>query len=102
MQLTPRELERLQIFTAAELARRRLTDGVPLSHPEAVAIASDTILEAARRGADFETARKTVHGMFEPEQLLEAVPALLESPHQVEALFGDGSRLVPIDNLVRG
>ena len=100
MQLTPREIERLHIFTAAELARRRLRDGVALSHPEAVALASDKILEAARRGADFETARQSVHGMFAPGQLLEAVPALLEAPHQVEALFGDGSRLVPLENLV--
>lgn len=100
MQLTPREVERLQIFTAAELARRRLRDGVALSHPEAVAIASDEILEAARRGADFDTARQVVHGMFRTKDLLDAVPALLEGPHQVEALFGDGSRLVPIENLV--
>lgn len=101
MQLTPREVERLQIFTAAELARRRLRDGVELSHPEAVAIASDEILEAARRGASFEAARAAAHGLFTPGQLLPGVPELLEAPHQVEALFGDGSRLVPIERLVR-
>lgn len=100
MQLSPREVERLQIFTAAELARRRLADGVELSHPEALAIASDAILEAARRGATFAEARESVHGLFRPEQLLDGVPALLESPHQVEAVFGDGSRLVPIERLV--
>ena len=101
MQLTPRELERLQIFTAAELARRRRSDGVTLSHPEAIAIASDEILEAARRGATFEQARACVHGLFGAEELLPGVAGLLESPHQVEALFGDGSRLVPIEKLVR-
>ena len=101
MQLTPREVERLQIFTAAELARRRLRDDVKLSHPEAIALASDEILEAARRGATFEGARETVHGLFMREQLLVGVPELLEAPHQVEALFGDGSRLVPIEGLVR-
>jgi urease gamma subunit len=100
MQLSPREIERLQIFTAAELARRRLEDGVALSHPEAIAIASDTILEGARRGKSFAEARTSVHGLFRPGQLLEGVPALLEGPHQVEALFGDGSRLVPIEKLV--
>ena len=101
MQLSPREIERLQIFTAAELARRRLADGVALSHPEAIAIASDEILEGARRGKSFTESRESVHGLFASEQLLEGVPALLEAPHQVEALFGDGSRLVPIERLVR-
>ena len=101
MQLTPREIERLQIFTAAELARRRLRDGVALSHPEAIALASDEILEAARRGASFAGAREAVHGLLASEQLLPGVPSLLEAPHQVEALFGDGSRLVPIERLVQ-
>ena len=48
MQLTPKEAERLLIFTAAELARRRLAEGVPLSHPDAIALASDVVLEGAR------------------------------------------------------
>ena len=102
MQLTPREVERLLVFTAAELARRRLADGVPLSHPEAVALASDTILERARRGASYEAARASVHGLFQPEQLLPGFADLLAGPHQVEAVFGDGSRLVPLERLVAG
>ncbi len=48
MLLTPTELERLTIFSAAELARRRRTKGLKLNHPEAVAIISDEILEGAR------------------------------------------------------
>ena len=100
MQLTPREVERLLVFTAAELARRRLSDGVPLSHPEAVALASDTVLERARRGASYEDARASVHGLFQPGQLLPGVADLLAGPHQVEAVFGDGSRLVPLERLV--
>jgi urease subunit gamma len=100
MQLTPREVERLLVFTAAELARRRLGDGVPLSHPEAVALASDTVLEQARRGATYEEARASVQQLFRREQLLPGVPELLEAPHQVEAIFDDGSRLVPLDDLV--
>jgi urease gamma subunit len=100
MQLTPREVERLLVFTAAELARRRLADDVPLSHPEAVALASDTVLEQARRGASYEDARASVHGLFRSEQLLPGVAELLEAPHQVEAAFGDGSRLVALERLV--
>jgi urease gamma subunit len=102
VQLTPREVERLLVFTAAELARRRLADGVALSHPEAVALACDTVLERARRGASYEEARASVHGLFRPDQLLPGVPSLLAGPHQVEAVFGDGSRLVPLERLVTG
>ena len=102
MQLTPRELERLLVFTAAELARRRLADGVPLSHPEAVALASDTALERARRGASYAEVCGSVHGLFRPDQLLPGVADLLAVPHQVEAVFGDGSRLVPLERLVAG
>jgi urease gamma subunit len=100
MQLTPKEVERLLIFTAAELARRRLGDDVPLSHPEAVALASDTVLERARRGASYAEARSSVHGLFTREQLLPGVPALLDAPLQVEAVFGDGTRLVTLEHLI--
>jgi urease gamma subunit len=100
MQLTPKEIERLLIFTAAELARRRLADGVPLSHPEAVAIATDTALERARRGGDYAEVSACVHGLFRRDQLIPGVPELLEAPLQVEAVFGDGSRLVPLQGLV--
>ena len=100
MQLTPREIERLLIFTAAELARRRLAEGTPLSHPDAVALASDTVLEQARRGAGYQEARASVHGLLRRDQLVPGVPELLEAPLQVEAVFGDGSRLVPLERLV--
>ena len=100
MQLTPREVERLLVFTASELARRRLREGIPLSHPDAVAVAADTALEEARRGASYEEVRACVHGLFRRDQLLPGVPELLEAPLQVEAVFGDGSRLVPLERLV--
>ena len=100
MQLTPREHERLLVVTAAELARRRLAEGTLLSHPDAVALAADTVLERARRGGSYEDVRASVHGLLRREQLLPGVPELLEAPHQVEASFGDGSRLVPLERLV--
>jgi urease gamma subunit len=100
MQLTPREHERLLVFTAAELARRRLSEGTLLSHPDAVALAADTVLERARRGECYEEVRGSVHGLVRREQLLPGVAELLEAPHQVEASFGDGSRLVPLERLV--
>jgi urease subunit gamma/beta len=100
MQLTPRETERLMIFTAAELARRRLRDGIRLSQPDCVALACDVALERARGGASFEQVRGAVEGLFEREQLEPGVAELLEGPLQVEATFGDGSRLVPLERLV--
>ena len=54
MHLTPTEFERLTIFTAAEMARRNLANGVRLSHPEAVALITDEILLAARRDLTYD------------------------------------------------
>jgi urease gamma subunit len=101
MQLTPREIERLLIFTAAELARRRIAEGIPLSHPDAIALASDTVLEKARAGAGYDAVRESVHGLLLRDQLYPGVAELLESPAQIEAVFGDGTRLVPLERLVR-
>jgi urease gamma subunit len=102
MQLTPREQERLLIFTAAELARRRLGEGILLSHPDAVALAADTVLERARAGGSYEEARAAAHGLLRRDQLLPGVAELLAGPAQVEAVFGDGRRLVPLERLVAG
>jgi urease gamma subunit len=101
MQLSPRELERLQIFTAAELARRRIRDGILLSHPECVALACDVALEAARAGRSYDEVRLSVRGLLDADTLLPGVVALLEAPLQVEVAFGDGSRLVSLTDMVR-
>ena len=100
MQLSPRETERLLIFTAAELARRRLREGIRLSHPDCVALACDVAMERARAGAGFDEVRGAVHGLFAREHLEPGVAELLDAPLQVEATFGDGSRLVPLEGLV--
>lgn len=101
MQLTPREAERLLIFTAAELARRRLREGILLSHPDAVALASDVVLERARAGDAYDDVCASVHGLLARDQLYSGVAELLSAPAQVEAVFDDGSRLVPLERLVR-
>ncbi len=101
MQLSGRETERLLIFAAAELARRRLREGIPLSHPDCVALASDVALEAARAGRSYAEVQSSVEGIVTRSQLLAGVAELLEEPLQVEATFGDGSRLVALRGLVR-
>lgn len=100
MQLSPREIERLQLFTAAELARRRLRDGIPLSHPDCVALACDVAIELARGGRSYAEVRDGVRGIVRPDQLFPGVRELLDAPLQVEVTFGDGSRLVALEGLV--
>lgn len=100
MQLSPREIERLLLFSAAELARRRLREGILLSHPDCVALASDIVIERARAGGSYAEAQAAVHRLLRRDQLEPGVPELLQGPLQVEATFGDGSRLVAIERLV--
>jgi urease subunit gamma len=102
MRLTTRETERLLLFTAAELARRRQRDGIPLGHPDCVALACDVALEAARAGGTYAEVEGSVRGLLGREELLPGVAEMLDEPVQVEATFGDGSRLVSLRELVRG
>jgi urease gamma subunit len=101
MQLTGRETERLLIFAAAELARRRMREGILLSQPDCVALASDIVMEAARARRSYDEVQAAAAGIVARDQLLPGVAELLEHPLQVEATFGDGSRLVALRGLVR-
>ncbi|MFN8232297.1 MAG: urease subunit gamma, partial [Actinomycetota bacterium] len=76
MRLGPSEEARLLVFTAAELARRQRAAGVPLNAPEAVAIASDEMHMAARRGGTFEEVRAAGMRSVRPDELLDGVAAL--------------------------
>jgi urease gamma subunit len=93
VRLTPKEQERLTVFLAAELARRRRARGLKLNHPEAVALIADEVLEKARDGASYEDT--VVHGYLAlgPDDVLDGVAALV-SRLEVEPLFEDGTRLV--------
>lgn len=101
MQLTAREVERLQIFTAAELARRRRREDILLSHPDCVALACDVALEAARAGRSYAAVEASVQGVVSREELLPGVAELLLEPLQIEVTFGDGSRLISLRGLVQ-
>ena len=93
MRLTAWEEERLLIFGAAELARRRRARGVPLSHPEAVAIVCDAMLEAARDGAGYDEIEAAGRAALSPADVLPGIRELLDEV-RVEVLMGDGTRLV--------
>ncbi|HJO36696.1 MAG: urease subunit gamma [Pseudomonadota bacterium] len=95
MELTPREKDKLLLFTAALLAERRLARGLQLNYPEAVAYLSAAILEGARDGrsvADLMDAGRT---LLSREQVMDGVPEMIPEV-QVEATFPDGTKLVTV------
>jgi urease subunit gamma/beta len=93
MNLSPTELERLTIFTAAEHARRLKARGVKLSHPEAVAFIADEMLLAARCGMVYEEIVNLGATLLTPEDVEPGVPTLTEFV-AVEASFPEGTKLV--------
>ncbi|MBU6398231.1 MAG: urease subunit beta [Rhodospirillales bacterium] len=93
MNLSPTELERLIIFTAAEHARRLKARGVKLSHPEAVALIADEMLLAARCGMAYEEIVNMAATMLTAADVEPGVPTLAEFV-AVEASFPEGTKLV--------
>ncbi len=95
MELTPREKDKLLIFTAALLAERRRARGLKLNYPEAVALISAFVMEGARDGrgvAELMSAGRTV---LAREDVMEGVPEMIPDI-QVEATFPDGTKLVTV------
>jgi|TARA_B100000614_G_scaffold228056_1_gene219566 urease subunit gamma len=95
MFLTPREIDKLNIFTAAELARKRKTRGLKLNHPESVAIIADHILEGARDGKSVSDLMSSGKNVLKKEDVLPGVSEIIHTI-QVEATFEDGTKLVTI------
>jgi urease subunit gamma/beta len=93
VRLTPRELERLQLFQAAELSRRRRDRGLLLNQAESTALIADEVCEAARDGAAYDDVVACGYRVLGPADVLDGVPALVPQI-EIEALFGDGMRLV--------
>jgi urease subunit gamma/beta len=100
MLLTPTELERLTIFTAAMLARRRRDKGLKLNHPEAVAIIADEILEGAREGRSVADLISFGSTILDSDDVMPGVPAMLPLL-QVEGTFPDGTKLVSVHDPIR-
>jgi urease gamma subunit len=101
MSFTPKETDRILVFAAAELARRRRERGLRLNYPEAVALLTDEIFEEARAGRSFEEVIAHARSLLRRTDVMEGVPEMLRVLH-VDALFPDGARLVtvhqPIDD----
>ncbi|MDP9454854.1 MAG: urease subunit gamma [Actinomycetota bacterium] len=95
MQLSPREQEKLMIFTAAEVARRRRERGVKLNHPEAVALISAEILEGARDGRSVADLMSFGATILSREEVMEGISEMIGEV-AVEATFPDGTKLVTV------
>jgi urease subunit gamma len=100
LHLTPREQEKLMVFVAAELARKRQARGLKLNYPEAVAIISAEILEAARDGRSVAEIMVLGTKILRRGELMEGVADMLHEV-QVEATFPDGTKLVTMHDPVR-
>ena len=99
MRLTPTELDRLTIFTAAELARRRRAKGWKLTHPEALAIICDEMHEAARGGASYEDVGRVAQSVLTVDDVLDGVAELVGTV-KIECLFGDGMRVLHVERAI--
>lgn len=95
MHLTPREQEKLLIFTAAELARKRQARGLKLNYPEAMAIITAELMEGARDGKSVSELMTLGAKILRREDVMEGVPEMLHEA-QVEATFPDGTKLVTV------
>jgi urease subunit gamma len=100
MHLTPREKDKLLIFMAAMVARRRLERGVKLNHPESVALISDFILEGARDGRTVAELMEAGAHVLTRAQVMDGIPEMVPEI-QVEATFPDGTKLVTVHDPIR-
>lgn len=101
MRLTPVERDRLEVFVAAELARKRRARGLRLSHPEAVAFICDELLEAARDGRSVSEVTDLGYQLLSPEDVMEGVADLIDVL-RVEPLFDEGTVMVSLFNPISG
>ncbi len=97
MQLTPREKDKLLIFTAGLLAERRKARGLKLNHPEAIAYISAAVMEGARDGQTVAELMEYGRTLLNSEDVMEGIAEMLHDV-QVEATFPDGTKLVTIHN----
>lgn len=100
MLLTPREMDRLTIFTLAELARRRRSRGLKLNYPESAALICDEVLEEVRSGKSYEEVLQLGCHVLSRDEVMEGVPEML-ALLQIEALFPDGTKLITLRNPIR-
>ena len=97
MELTPREKDKLLLFTAAMLAEQRKARGVKLNYPEAIALISGAIMEGARDGRSVAELMGYGTTLLTRDDVMDGIPEMIHDV-QVEATFPDGTKLVTVHN----
>lgn len=100
LKLTSREMEKLMVVVAADLARRRQKRGLKLNYPESIAIITYEVLEGARDGKTVAQLMQYGTTILTREDVMEGVPEMIPDI-QVEATFPDGTKLVTVHNPIR-
>ena len=100
MHLTPREQEKLLLFLASELARKRQARGLKLNYPEAMAVLSAEIMELARDGRSVAEIMSLGGGILTRDDVMDGIAEMIHEV-QVEATFPDGTKLVTVHEPIR-
>lgn len=100
MRLTEREIDKLLIFTAADVARRRKARGLKLNHPEAVALITAEVLEGIRDGKTVAELMTLGAQILTRNDVMEGIPEMIHEV-QVEGTFPDGTKLVTVHDPIR-
>ena len=100
MNLSPREKDKLLVAMAAEVARKRLSRGVKLNYPEAIALITDFVVEGARDGRTVADLMAAGADVISREQVMKGIAEMLPDV-QVEATFPDGTKLVTVHHPIR-
>jgi urease subunit gamma len=100
MNLSPREKDKLLVSMAAEVARKRLSRGVKLNYPEAIALISDYVVEGARDGRRVADLMSAGAHVLNRNQVMDGIAEMIKDI-QVEATFPDGTKLVTVHQPIR-
>jgi urease subunit gamma len=100
MMLAPREIDKMMIWTAAQIAEGRKNKGIKLNYPETVAYIANYVVEGAREGKRVAELMKTARNILKKTDVMEGVPDLIHTV-QVEATFPDGTKLVTVHDPVQ-
>ncbi len=100
MHLTPREIDKLMIATAAELSRKRQARGLKLNYPEALALITAELLEGIRDGRSVSDLMEYGATILKRDDVMEGVPEMIDEV-QVEGTFPDGTKLVTVHRPIR-
>lgn len=100
MHLTPKEMEKLMLHYAGELAKQRKERGLKLNYPEAIALISSELMEAARDGKSVSELMQYGTKILTEDDVMEGIASMV-SEVQIEATFKDGTKLVTVHNPIR-